>query len=116
MRLLTLALTFVTQCGVIAMDRFQPDPAAVGAYAAAAATANLVVVLATATNRFYSPRLSMLLEQRRSVYLEAKRIEDSLAQEVRLQERLAAEFAAQYQEALELDLEDPFAPEAGADV
>ncbi|UCF35405.1 MAG: hypothetical protein JSU96_11180 [Acidobacteriota bacterium] len=48
---------------------------------------------------------SMLLEQRRSVYLEAKRIEDSLAQEVRLQERLAAEFAAQYQEALELDLE-----------
>ena len=60
----SLSLTFVTQCGVIAMDRFQPDPAAVGAYAAAAATANLVVVLATATNRFYSPRLSMLLEQR----------------------------------------------------
>ncbi len=34
-----------------------------GAYAAAAQTTGLVVVLATATNRFYAPRLSLLLER-----------------------------------------------------
>jgi O-antigen/teichoic acid export membrane protein len=60
----SLSLSFVAQAGVIALDRLQPSAVAVGAYAAAAGTANLVVVLATATNRFYSPRLSILLERR----------------------------------------------------
>ncbi len=60
----SLSLSFVAQVGVIALDRLQPSAAAVGAYAAASGTANLVVVLATATNRFYAPRLSMLLERR----------------------------------------------------
>jgi len=60
----SLSLTFVAQAGVIGLDLLQPSAAAVGAYAAASGTANLVVVLATATNRFYAPRLSMLLERR----------------------------------------------------
>ena len=60
----SLSLTFVAQAGVIALDRLQPSAIAVGAYAAASGTASLVVVLATATNRFYAPKLSTLLERR----------------------------------------------------
>jgi hypothetical protein len=60
----SLSLTVVAQTGVIALDRLQPSAVAVGAYAAASGTATLVVVLATATNRFYAPRISMLLERR----------------------------------------------------
>ncbi len=59
-----LSVALLAQAGVMALDVLQPSAAAVGAFAAAAGTANLVVVLATATNRFYARRLSILLEQR----------------------------------------------------
>jgi O-antigen/teichoic acid export membrane protein len=59
-----VALTFIFQVGVIALERLQSSSAAVGAYLASAQTASVMVVLATATNRFYSPRLSVLLERR----------------------------------------------------
>lgn len=49
---------------MIALDILQPSAAAVGAYAAAIATANLPLVLVTSTNRYYSRHLSILLEQR----------------------------------------------------
>ena len=52
------------QTGVLALDWLQPSAAAVGAYAAAMGTAGLMAVLATATNRAYARRLSILLEQR----------------------------------------------------
>ena len=47
---------------MIALDWLQPSATAVGAYAAAFATAGLAVVLATATNRAYARRLAILLE------------------------------------------------------
>jgi O-antigen/teichoic acid export membrane protein len=59
-----ISLALVAQAGVIALDILQPSATAVGAYAAAIATANLPLVLVTSTNRFYSRRLSILLEQR----------------------------------------------------
>ena len=49
---------------MIFIDRLHPSSVAVGAYVAAASTVNLALVLATTTNRFYSRRLSILLEQR----------------------------------------------------
>jgi O-antigen/teichoic acid export membrane protein len=58
------ALGLLAQAGVIALDLLQPSATAVGAYAAAMGTAGLAVVLATATNRIYSRRLSILLERR----------------------------------------------------
>jgi O-antigen/teichoic acid export membrane protein len=63
-RIYRISLVLVAQAAVIALDRLQPSAAAVGAYVAAMATANLALVLATATNRFYSRRLSVLLERR----------------------------------------------------
>ncbi len=59
-----ISLALVAQVGVIALDILQPSAVAVGAYAAAIATANLPLVLVTSTNRYYSRRLSILLEQR----------------------------------------------------
>jgi len=59
-----ISLGLLGQAGVIALDWLQPSAAAVGAYAAAMVTAGLVAVLATATNRAYARRLSILLEQR----------------------------------------------------
>jgi len=59
-----ISLALLAQVAVIALDRLQPSAAAVGAYAAAMGTANLALVLATATNRAYSRRLSILLERR----------------------------------------------------
>lgn len=58
------SLALVSQAAVIALDSLQPSAAAVGAYAAAIATANLPLVLVTSTNRYYSRQLSILLEQR----------------------------------------------------
>ncbi len=59
-----LSVTLLAQTALIALDRLQPSAAVVGAFAAASGTANLAVVLATATNRFYSRRLSIFLEQK----------------------------------------------------
>ncbi|MGI9536003.1 MAG: lipopolysaccharide biosynthesis protein [Desulfocapsaceae bacterium] len=59
-----ITLALLAQIGVIFIDRLHPSAAAVGGYVAAASTVNLALVLATATNRFYSRRLSILLEQR----------------------------------------------------
>jgi O-antigen/teichoic acid export membrane protein len=59
-----ISLGVLGQAGVIALDLLQPSSAVVGAYAAAMGTASLVAVLATATNRTYARRLSVLVEQR----------------------------------------------------
>jgi len=58
------SLALVSQAAVIALDSLQPSAAAVGAYAAAIATANLPLVLVTSTNRYYARHLSILLERR----------------------------------------------------
>jgi O-antigen/teichoic acid export membrane protein len=58
------SLALVSQAAVIALDALQPSASAVGAYAAAIATANLPLVLVTSTNRYYSRELAILLEQR----------------------------------------------------
>ncbi len=58
-----ISLALLAQAGLIALEVLQPSAAAVGAFAAASGTATLVVVLASATNRFYARRLSILLEQ-----------------------------------------------------
>jgi O-antigen/teichoic acid export membrane protein len=59
-----ISFALVAQAGIIALDSLQPSAVAVGAYAAAIATASLPLVLVTSTNRYYSRRLSILLEQR----------------------------------------------------
>ncbi len=59
-----ISLALLAQVGVIALDQLHPSAAAVGAYVAAVSTVNLAVVLATSTNRFYSRRLSIFLEQK----------------------------------------------------
>jgi O-antigen/teichoic acid export membrane protein len=59
----SLALNAIAQAGVLGLEFLRASEADLGAYAAAAQTANLLVVLATATNRFYTPRLSLLLER-----------------------------------------------------
>ena len=59
-----ISLVVLGQAGVIALDVLQPSGAVVGAYAAAMGTAGLVAVLATATNRAYARRLSVLLDKR----------------------------------------------------
>jgi O-antigen/teichoic acid export membrane protein len=59
-----ISLALLAQASVILLDRLHPSAAAVGAYVAAVSTVNLALVLATTTNRFYSRRLSILLEQR----------------------------------------------------
>jgi len=58
-----LALNTIGQAGVLGLEFLEASEVDLGAYAAAAQTAGLVVVLATATNRFYSPRLSLFLER-----------------------------------------------------
>ncbi len=58
-----ISLALLAQVGVIALDRLHPSAAAVGAYVAAVGTVNMGLVLVTSTNRFYSRRLSILLEQ-----------------------------------------------------
>jgi O-antigen/teichoic acid export membrane protein len=53
----------LAQIGIIALDRLHPSATAVGAYVAAIGTANMALVMATSTNRYYARRLSILLEQ-----------------------------------------------------
>lgn len=59
-----IALALLAQAGVMALVSFNAEASAVGAYAAAMGTAGLAAMLATATNRTYARRLSVLLEQR----------------------------------------------------
>ncbi len=59
-----MSLALLAQVGVIALDRLHPSVTAVGAYVAAVGTANLALVIATSTNRYYARRLSILLEQK----------------------------------------------------
>ena len=68
-----VALGLLAQAGVLALDLLQPSATVVGAYAAAIGTASLAAVLATATNRIYSRRLSIALEQREFKRLRALR-------------------------------------------
>jgi O-antigen/teichoic acid export membrane protein len=58
-----ISLALLAQIGVIALDRLHPSATAVGAYVAAIGTANMALVMATSTNRYYARRLSILLEQ-----------------------------------------------------
>jgi O-antigen/teichoic acid export membrane protein len=59
-----VALAALAQAGVIALEGLQPSASAVGAFAAAWATASLAGVLAASTNRVYASRLSLLLADR----------------------------------------------------
>ncbi len=59
-----MSLALLAQVGVIALDRLHPSATAVGAYVAAIGTANMTLVMATSTNRYYARRLSILLEQK----------------------------------------------------
>jgi len=70
-----LSLALLGHTGVLALDALQPSAAAVGAYAVAMGTVSLAAVLATATNRAYARRLSILLERRDFVSLQALRRE-----------------------------------------
>ncbi|RZT91439.1 lipopolysaccharide biosynthesis protein [Rivibacter subsaxonicus] len=58
-----ISMAVLAQAPIVALVALQPSPAAVGAYAAAAGTVSLVVVLVTATNRIYARRLAVLLER-----------------------------------------------------
>jgi O-antigen/teichoic acid export membrane protein len=59
----SLVLTMLAQTGVIILEINHPDEAVVSAYAVAFQTGTFVVILATATNRLYAPRLSDLLDR-----------------------------------------------------
>jgi O-antigen/teichoic acid export membrane protein len=58
-----LVLTMLAQTGVIILELNHPDEAVVSAYAVAFQTGTFVVILATATNRLYAPRISALLDR-----------------------------------------------------
>jgi len=58
-----VVLALLANMAILALDRLQPSAISVGAYVAALSTANLALVLATSTNRFFGRRLSALLEQ-----------------------------------------------------
>jgi hypothetical protein len=53
----------LAQTGVIILELNHPDEAVVSAYAVAFQTGTFVVILATATNRLYAPRISALLDR-----------------------------------------------------
>jgi O-antigen/teichoic acid export membrane protein len=55
-------LTMFAQTGVIVLELNHPNQPVVSAYAVAFQTGTFVVVLATATNRLYSPKISELLQ------------------------------------------------------
>lgn len=57
-----ISLAVLGQSGIIALDWLQPSATTTGAYVAAASTAGLAAVLATATNRAYARQLAVLLE------------------------------------------------------
>jgi O-antigen/teichoic acid export membrane protein len=63
----------LAQAGVVVLDWLQPSAATVGAFAVASSTAALAQVLATATNRGYASRLSLLLDQRDYAGIQALR-------------------------------------------
>lgn len=58
-----VSLAVLAQAGVIALEGLQASSTAIGGFAAAFATASIAQVLATATNRVYASRLSLLLER-----------------------------------------------------
>jgi O-antigen/teichoic acid export membrane protein len=58
-----VSLAVLAQAGIVALEWHHPSATAVGAFAAALATASIAQVLATATNRVYASRLSLLLDQ-----------------------------------------------------
>jgi O-antigen/teichoic acid export membrane protein len=60
----SLVLTMFAQTGVIILELNHPNQAVVSAYAVAYQTGTFVVILATATNRLYSPKISELLVSR----------------------------------------------------
>lgn len=70
-----LAIGLLGQSGLIALALMQAPAMAVGAYAAALGTAGLGTVLATATNRAYGRRLSLLLERRDLAGIQRLRVE-----------------------------------------
>ena len=70
-----ISLALLGYTGVLALDALQPSAAAVGAYAVAMGTVSLAAVLATATNRAYARKLSILLERRDFATLQALRRE-----------------------------------------
>ena len=70
-----LSLALLGHTGVLALNALQPSAAAVGAYAVAMGTVSLAAVLATATNRAYARRLSILLERHDFATLQALRRE-----------------------------------------
>ena len=59
----SLVFTMLAQTGVIILELNHPDEAVVSAYAVAFQTGTFVVILATATNRLYAPRISALLDR-----------------------------------------------------
>lgn len=58
-----ISLAVLAQAGIVALEWLQPSSTSVGSFAAALATAAIAQVLATATNRVYASRLSLLLDQ-----------------------------------------------------
>lgn len=59
-----VSLAVLMQAGIVALEVLQSSPTAIGGFAAALGTAAIAQVLATATNRVYASRLSLLLERR----------------------------------------------------
>lgn len=58
-----ISLAVLAQAGIVALEGWYASPTAVGGFAAALGTAAIAQVLATATNRVYASRLSLLLER-----------------------------------------------------
>jgi O-antigen/teichoic acid export membrane protein len=58
-----ISLALLAQAGIVALELLHPSPTALGGFAAALGTAAVAQVLATATNRVYASRLSLLLDQ-----------------------------------------------------
>jgi len=59
----SLALTMLAQTGVIILELNHPDEAVVSAYAVTFQTGTFMIILATATNRLYAPRISEFLDR-----------------------------------------------------
>ncbi|GMQ80479.1 MAG: hypothetical protein BMS9Abin04_477 [Planctomycetia bacterium] len=59
----SLLLTLLAQSSVIVLELVRPLDPEVAIYAAAAQTGSFIVLTATSTNRFYLPRLSVLIER-----------------------------------------------------
>lgn len=57
-------MTLFASSGVIILGLLRPGDAEIGIYAAAMQVSSLAVLMATATNRFYAPRGSVLLDRR----------------------------------------------------